>query len=205
MVYNPYRYPDHFVVDRYVEAGWDRTDATQYLDAIMKSLNGLNPVMDLRTQHTRAGGAGYFELYVTRFMEYYQAMEEEGADEEAILEDTIKALDSDLRGWIATHDNTTESGLHWIGSVEKIYRESLNLPRRSEPMSQTVTSLDGIRWFGWLLATLIVVSSIGFAVWTVTYREKRIVKASQPLFLLLIDAGAFIMVSNNICKFAVYP
>jgi len=35
--------------------------------------------------------------------------------------------------------------------------------------------------------------SIGFAAWTIRYGESKVVRASQPIFLLFTCSGVFIM------------
>jgi hypothetical protein len=53
--------------------------------------------------------------------------------------------------------------------------------------------IGNIRAVGWALAVLIIAASFGFSVWVVVKRNTRVVKGSQPFFLLLICAGTTIM------------
>lgn len=51
MPYNPFRFPKHFQLDDYIQAGWDEVDAKLYLDAIQQSFELSNSVMDLRVPY----------------------------------------------------------------------------------------------------------------------------------------------------------
>jgi multiple sugar transport system substrate-binding protein len=54
--YQPWR-TSHIDVAKWVEAGWQREDATNYVDAILKSVNHLNASLDLRIPGIFAYGA----------------------------------------------------------------------------------------------------------------------------------------------------
>jgi len=48
----------------------------------------------------------------------------------------------------------------------------------------------------WILAALSCLISVYFALWVWTYEQKRVIRASQPVFLYLICAGTFVMASS---------
>jgi gamma-aminobutyric acid type B receptor len=52
------------------------------------------------------------------------------------------------------------------------------------------------RWFGYALASIIVAFSLGLLAWTIWYRKTRVVRASQPIFLILILAGSIVFGSS---------
>jgi len=52
--------------------------------------------------------------------------------------------------------------------------------------------------FGWALSATVIVASCAFAVWTLVNRKMGVVRASQPLFLVLICIGTGIMGSAMI-------
>jgi len=52
---------------------------------------------------------------------------------------------------------------------------------------------SGIHYYGYLLTILISILLIGFAVTVFVYRKRRVIRVSQPLFLLLICFGTFLM------------
>jgi len=57
---------------------------------------------------------------------------------------------------------------------------------------------DGLRYFGLSLSFMIMVFSIGCAVFTYLYRKEFVVRASQPIFLLQICLGTFILATTII-------
>jgi len=56
----------------------------------------------------------------------------------------------------------------------------------------------GIRGAGLALAGLVFTTAIFFALWSIRYRETRVVRASQPLFLHLIVSGTVLMAATII-------
>jgi len=53
----------------------------------------------------------------------------------------------------------------------------------------------GFRILGWTMGGVACLMALGFSIWVYDNLENRVVQASQPLFLWLICAGAFIMAS----------
>ena len=62
------------------------------------------------------------------------------------------------------------------------------------PVQVTLVTIDSwIFGFSMALMGLILLATLGFATWTILYRNSRVVKASQPPFLLLLCFGIAIM------------
>lgn len=67
MPYNPFRFPKHFQLDDYIQAGWDEVDAKLYIDAIQQSFELSNSVMDFRVPYALESSEdkrGFFRAYV---------------------------------------------------------------------------------------------------------------------------------------------
>ncbi len=62
------------------------------------------------------------------------------------------------------------------------------------PDTETNT-LGSIRALGFVLVGIILSTSTAFAIWVFCNRKQRVVKALQPVFLITICAGVFIMAS----------
>jgi len=60
-------------------------------------------------------------------------------------------------------------------------------------VEEDLNQLDGIAYFGFVLAASIAILSIGFAIFVRLYKNHRVVKASQPIFLYLLLFGTFLM------------
>jgi len=58
---------------------------------------------------------------------------------------------------------------------------------------QNDINLNFIRWIGMSLSVMIVLCSLGFASWVFCNRKNRIVRKSQPFFLIMICSGTLIM------------
>ena len=101
-----------------------------------------------------------------------------------------------------THLNIIQSALvNFVGAgaVEHVFPfvysngatvPPLSLPPRNENLNLIPT---GIRAFGFSLFILASFTSIGWATFTIKYKKKPIVRASQPFFLCMTCVGAFIM------------
>ena len=140
MPYNPFRFPKHFQLDDYIEAGWDEVDAKLYLDAIQQSFELPNSVMDLRVPYALESSEdkrGFFRAYVHHFNELYRHTQNATSDDEAmyVMEAVIADLDQEIHDWITTHDiRVPSSPTYWTGEIEEVYRRSFGIPLRAEPM-----------------------------------------------------------------------
>jgi hypothetical protein len=56
----------------------------------------------------------------------------------------------------------------------------------------------GVNAFCWVLAGLIIATSLGFGVWVFLNRKQHKVKASQPIFLVLLCSGTFLIGCSTI-------
>ena len=57
---------------------------------------------------------------------------------------------------------------------------------------------DGLRYSGWALGGVAIICSLFFALWTFKNRNVRVVRASQPSFLIMVCVGVFIMSTSII-------
>lgn len=139
MPYNPFRYPKHFQLDDYIQAGWDKVDAELYLDAIQQSFELPNSVMDLRVPYALESSEdkrGFFRAYVHHFNEFYRRTQNATSDEEEmdVMEAVIADLDQEIQDWITSHDiRVPGSPTYWTGEIEEVYRRSFSIPLRAEP------------------------------------------------------------------------
>ena len=51
----------------------------------------------------------------------------------------------------------------------------------------------GIQAFVWVLSAMAILASIGFAAWTIRFRNTHVVRTSQPFFLLMLCLGTLLM------------
>ncbi|CAB9518437.1 acid type B receptor subunit 2 [Seminavis robusta] len=83
----------------------------------------------------------------------------------------------------------------WVKLEEMVFSDGSNTPPPAIPpiTVDTHSISSGLRAVGLVMGTLAILSAVGGAIWTILAREQRIVKASQPIFLLLICAGVLLM------------
>eukprot|EP00536_Pseudo-nitzschia_multiseries_P007387 jgi/Psemu1/240179/estExt_Genewise1.C_1740029 len=85
----------------------------------------------------------------------------------------------------------------WSSLVDYTFNDGTSNPPKGipSPIIEDNLILPWIRVLMLILCALAMLLSIGFALWTWYHRETRVVAASQPVFLLLICIGCFIIAS----------
>ena len=93
----------------------------------------------------------------------------------------------------------TDSGVYlngeWTEEFPFIYNDGTTRIPSDLPRIETDVIYVGraLRVLGIALSSLILLMSLAFAGWTIVKRNDRVVRASQPIFLLLLCLGTFIM------------
>ena len=83
----------------------------------------------------------------------------------------------------------------WESVTPYIYGDGTsNMPGPLPPIDVEENHIDPpLLGIGLGLAVLVMLLSIGFAAWTIRYGQSKVVRASQPIFLLLTCSGVFVM------------
>eukprot|EP00586_Coscinodiscus_wailesii_P021703 CAMPEP_0172519418 /NCGR_PEP_ID=MMETSP1066-20121228/291408_1 /TAXON_ID=671091 /ORGANISM="Coscinodiscus wailesii, Strain CCMP2513" /LENGTH=674 /DNA_ID=CAMNT_0013302005 /DNA_START=692 /DNA_END=2716 /DNA_ORIENTATION=- len=68
-----------------------------------------------------------------------------------------------------------------------------NPPNDLPPVEHDFNYLWQIRFFGLAVSGIVLLTSLLFGLWTIIYRGTNVVKMSQPIFLIMICVGTFIM------------
>ena len=79
---------------------------------------------------------------------------------------------------------------------------TFNPPPSLPPHEPDQDGVDNLIWLTSSLALIIMLSAFGFAVWTWINRTSHVVRASQPLFLIIICLGVVLM-SASVVTFGV--
>eukprot|EP00579_Thalassiosira_antarctica_P015388 CAMPEP_0201938152 /NCGR_PEP_ID=MMETSP0903-20130614/40870_1 /ASSEMBLY_ACC=CAM_ASM_000552 /TAXON_ID=420261 /ORGANISM="Thalassiosira antarctica, Strain CCMP982" /LENGTH=602 /DNA_ID=CAMNT_0048479347 /DNA_START=11 /DNA_END=1816 /DNA_ORIENTATION=- len=74
----------------------------------------------------------------------------------------------------------------------------LSVPLMLPTLNINMNYLGNLVIFGYTCFSIIAALSVGFAIWTIVLRKKRVVRAAQPPFLLMILVGTLIMGSSLI-------
>uniref|UniRef100_A0A7S3KY73 G-protein coupled receptors family 3 profile domain-containing protein n=2 Tax=Amphora coffeiformis TaxID=265554 RepID=A0A7S3KY73_9STRA len=56
--------------------------------------------------------------------------------------------------------------------------------------------IEGLKYIGYICFGMVALCSVAVSVWTYKFREVYVVKASQPIFLIMISSGVFILSSS---------
>ena len=78
------------------------------------------------------------------------------------------------------------------------FMEVLLFPLQLPDVNMNYNYIGNLAILGYVMFGLIAASALGLAAWTYAKRSKRIVRASQPMFLGMICVGVLIMVSTLI-------
>ena len=78
------------------------------------------------------------------------------------------------------------------------FTEVLLFPLELPDPNMNYNYIDKLAILGYVMFGLIAASALGLAAWTYAKRSKRIVRASQPMFLGMICVGVLIMASTLI-------
>ena len=83
----------------------------------------------------------------------------------------------------------------WTEEIPYIYNDgTINIPVDLPELEPDIVFIgQKLRIMGIILASLVLATSLAFAGWTIAKRDVFIVRASQPIFLLLLCLGTFIM------------
>lgn len=76
--------------------------------------------------------------------------------------------------------------------------EILRVPLVLPPLEVDYNYLGNLTILGYIFFAVVALLSIGCAIWTYINRHTRVVKASQPMFLILISVGVLIFASTII-------
>ena len=76
--------------------------------------------------------------------------------------------------------------------------EVLRIPLELPPLEFNYNHIGNLATVGYVLCTIVMGASIGFLGWTWYYRKNQVVRASQPMFLIMICVGTLFMGSGII-------
>ena len=108
------------------------------------------------------------------------------------------SFEMDVVSYTLPSENPNSTDLKWLDRPGKTFRFSDGSARFPHPLP-SIPNFDhnyispGLRGTFYALAFIIFGMSIFFSCWTFYYRESKVVRAAQPLFLHIICLGTFIM------------
>jgi hypothetical protein len=185
---DPYR-PVHLDIDRYVEQGYERATTALYVKSILYGLNHENVVIDIRfptaSQIMSILDFEFHDYLNATFLNLIPVSEREARRKQVV--------DSITTQWMQVINTYDAAGTTEVDILES-YQRLMGVYVKDVKY----TRINKIRGFGFSLATLLIVSALAFALWTFAYRESRVIKASQPFFLIMICVGIIVLASTMI-------
>jgi hypothetical protein len=176
-------------VDLWVANGYNEESVIEYFAILYEALESENAVVDIRFPTSSS-------IYALLDEEVHDYLNETthgliaGDDLMRVRKETCRDLVQRFEEIINEYDSqasTRSSALEQYQKLRNVYQaNNSNLNQLG----------NGIRGYGFTIASLTMVLAVTFAFWSYKNRLSPVVKASQPLFLVLICLGVFILSSS---------
>ena len=180
---DPYR-RSHFDIDLWVERGYPRKGAETYKETILEILSSKNLAVDV----TFSKSIDMFQALDKGVYDYLQRIKNGEISESDKAAERLAVAESIGMEWtsiIAKFDSELSQDEQ---PIQVQYQRSLGIYKIHD-----YNYIGNIRYFGWALASLVILCSIIMAAWVAKNHKARIVRASQPIFLLIICLGCLLM------------
>ena len=127
-----------------------------------------------------------------------------GDDDENLENATITFSLTRTHNFVHSHRGSGHEGMimstSWVAieSVSFVYSDGTTEPPLFLPPLEVYQIEHYAFITGFVLSSICLSLAIGFGVWTVVRRKSEVVRASQPIFLGMLCAGAFVLASTMI-------
>ena len=182
---DPFR-ASHFNISKWVEAGYEKSSVESYEKAVIQTAKNPNAAIDIRF----AGTDGIYFALADEIQPYLEMTRTdtlpENEEEKQQLRLQIAEKISQRFTQIVKDENAKpETAIPMLEQYQRdlgIYKPEINY-----------NQIGSLRYFGFVMLAIILLVSIGFAIWVFLYRTNRVVQFSQPLFLYLLCVGTFVL------------
>lgn len=182
---DPYRH-SHFDIDEWVAQGFPREGTITYRDTIVKSLSSKNMAVDIRFPESDK----IMSVLDSKIFAYLQRVKNNEIAEADRAAERIAVAEGISKEWTSIIEMYDMEKPSTDPTIIVQYQRSLGIYKPPQDFNY----IGNMRYFGWVLASIVVLSSIVFAGWVTLNRKARIVRASQPIFLIIICVGTLLMV-----------
>ena len=180
---DPFRH-SQLNVEKYIASGYGRDVAEDFISTVKQEIDSENVVIDIKfpmadklisildnevfehLKDTKTGNIAAKDLATKR-------------------QQVVNKITTQWKNIITTYDAKDSTSIPTLEAYQRnrgVYAPDINL-----------NQLKNVRWVGFSLAALVIIVSLGFAIWVNLHRQVRVVRASQPPFLIMICFGTFIM------------
>jgi hypothetical protein len=175
-------------VDLWVANGYNREDVEEYFGVIKTALMSENAVTDIRFP-TSSLIYAVLDEEVHSYLNGTITGRISEADRDQARKDARHRVEEKFQEIIYNYDSQASTRTTALEQYQKL----LNVYTVDYSTNQLGT---GIRAYGFAIASLTMVTAVGFAVWAYAHRTSPVVRASQPFFLILICVGVFVLASS---------
>jgi 7 transmembrane sweet-taste receptor of 3 GCPR len=180
---DPFR-ESHLDVDFYVEQGYEETVARHAVDVMRSDLISLNFVTDIRFPTAPTLNTIVDEEFFT-YLNRTQILE---ADRESERFAVATRINNRWKDVIESYDAKATTNRP-IFEVYQRFR-GVYVP------DIDYNYIGGERVFGFALSSVIILCALSFSAWSIVQRKTQVVKASQPVFLVMVCVGAIVFGSS---------
>jgi hypothetical protein len=180
---DPWR-KSHLDLDKWVAKGFDRGLSKQFVDTVYSNFISENIVNEIVFPHASKTMDILDKEVNTYLVKARRGLITEGTSYDERT-DVAKAITDKWNSIITNYDKRPDT----VAPILEIYQRSRGVFNPNNDKNQ----LKNIRIIGYILMSIILISSTGALIWVVINRDLAVVKASQPPFLIIICVGTFIM------------
>jgi len=167
----------------FVAQGYDETTTLEYLAAIGESLSSPNVATDIRFP-TAADIHGVLDAHIINHLNTTKGIEVT----DQMRRDVLNSLNTELTKIINEYDSRGDTESPILEQYQRLRGVFV-----SENENENL--IGSVRWIGYALAIIVIVLTGVFAGWVILTRKHRVVKNSQPMFLLLLCFGVLVLMS----------
>jgi len=183
---DPFR-QSHIDLGMYDSMGYNPSTTKEFLGVVQKGLSSENAVIDNKFP-TADQINEVLDVAVFDHLQKIQKGEIPDSERESEREKITLQMTQEFKNIISKYDEQDSTA---VPALEAYQRN-----RGVYKIDVDPNLLGGLRWFGWSFGIILIVVAISFAVWTTVARKDRIVRGSQPLFLVLICVGVIFMATS---------
>ena len=180
---DPWR-KSHLDLEKWVAKGFDRGLSKQFVDTVYSNFVSKNIVNEINFPHASQIMDILDKEVNTYLAKAHRGLITENASYDERM-DVARTITDKWNNIITLYDKRLDT----VAPILEIYQRSRGVFNPNNDKNQ----LNNIRIIGYILMSIILVSSTGALIWVVINRKLAVVMASQPPFLILICVGTFIM------------
>lgn len=184
---DPFR-KSHLNKDQYVQQGYEPATSEEFIQSIQQGLDSQNVVTDIRFPASDAIHAvldAHFVDYLNKTKHSLVFLHER----QAARAEISQQITNEWQQIIETHDEEEANTAQY--TILESYQRLRDVYINNVDMNQ----LGLVRIFPFVLGGILLLLSIGFGIWSIVYKDTRVVRASQPIFLVMVCVGAATMAS----------